>query len=254
VGDAAASTVYTLRMMLMQVEVPQEVIDDPQKKGAEIAKYAGLLLKNRYRLKPDDVARWYFRLNGFLTTANFIVHLPDGGGVGTDADVAGIRFQNHYELDFKDDVGFAGLSKPIIAICEVATSVCKVNGPWSEREKKNIQYVLEAIGFFKPNEIETVAKSLYDKCFFEDDNVVVQMFAIGCERNPTLESKYPSLVQRTFAEVLSFIFTRFNERRHAKACNQQWDQTGQMLWEQSKDKTQEQFVMRVQALIGINSR
>ena len=36
---------------------------------------------------PEALAYWYFRLNGFLTTANFVIHDEGGAGQRTDADI-----------------------------------------------------------------------------------------------------------------------------------------------------------------------
>lgn len=30
-------------------------------------------------MNPEQLAYWYFRLNGFLTTVNFVVHPEQGG-------------------------------------------------------------------------------------------------------------------------------------------------------------------------------
>ncbi len=40
-------------------------------------------------LNPEQTAYWYFRLNGFFTIQNFIVHPDIGGRQHTDADIIG---------------------------------------------------------------------------------------------------------------------------------------------------------------------
>lgn len=46
---------------------------------------------------PERLAYWYFRLNGFLTTENFIVHPDEGKDQRTDADLLAVRFQHRAE-------------------------------------------------------------------------------------------------------------------------------------------------------------
>lgn len=59
------------------------------------------------QVTPEDFAYWYLRLNGFLNIRNFIVHPESNGeGVGTDADILGVRFAHRRELQrcpFEDE-------------------------------------------------------------------------------------------------------------------------------------------------------
>ena len=48
-------------------------------------------------LTPERLAYWYFRLNGFLTTENFIVHPDRGPNQRTDADLLAVRFAHRKE-------------------------------------------------------------------------------------------------------------------------------------------------------------
>jgi hypothetical protein len=51
------------------------------------------------KVTAESVAYWYLRLNGCLTITNFIVH-PEWRreGVGTDADILGVRFPHRREM------------------------------------------------------------------------------------------------------------------------------------------------------------
>lgn len=52
---------------------------------------------DRQRSKAERLASWYFRLNGFLTTENFIVHPDSGADQRTDADILAVRFAHRAE-------------------------------------------------------------------------------------------------------------------------------------------------------------
>ena len=51
------------------------------------------------KIKTDDLAYWFFRLNGFLSIVNFVVHKDTRSEAGgTDADILGVRFPYRAEL------------------------------------------------------------------------------------------------------------------------------------------------------------
>lgn len=204
------------------------------------------------QLKPDDIVRWFFRLNGFLAMSNFIVHPPKNGGQRTDADVVGVRFPHHKELPFKDQQIFHS-RVPLVAIAEVTVQPCKINGPWTNKDAKNMQYLLDWIGLFEDGDIEKVAKSLYDDCRYEGDSATVQMYAIGRSFDEVLTKNYPKLKQLTFESIFEFFYERFSIHRDPKANHQQWDETAQTLWKmfECSKKNQDTFVKDCLMSIGI---
>lgn len=52
---------------------------------------------------PEAVGYWFFRLNGCLTTTNFVLHPDRRGPQRTDADVPAERFPHRSELADTDD-------------------------------------------------------------------------------------------------------------------------------------------------------
>src|ERR1035438_1103189 len=97
-------------------------------------------------MKPEDVAAWYFRLNGFFTITNFVLHPSRRGPQRTEADIVGIRFPHRAEFPDGpggDDPEFARCrDKPYFVIAESTISPCKLNGPWTDPGKENIHAVL----------------------------------------------------------------------------------------------------------------
>jgi hypothetical protein len=49
-------------------------------------------------MNPEQLAYWYFRLNGFVTTVTFGVHPEEGSEQRTDVDVLGVRSPHRAEL------------------------------------------------------------------------------------------------------------------------------------------------------------
>ena len=186
------------------------------------------------RLNSETLTHWYFRLNGFLTIPNFIVHPDRGGGQRTDIDVLGVRFpyrseqaaepmvDNHF---FNDGVG-----RPLIAYAEVKQCEAKVNKSWTDPSKTNMERFLYAVGPFQKNRVKKIAKAMYDKGGFEDDHYKVSWIMVGPAQDEEFQKKYPSALSISWSDVMSFIYRRFLKYRKQKLDHQQWDAAGKALW------------------------
>ncbi len=185
------------------------------------------------KIKPDQLAYWYFRLNGFLTTTNFIVHPDHNGMQRTEIDILGVRFPYRAELlenPMKDDTIFISLDKPCVVIAEIKNGMCDLNGPWTKPKEKNMQRVLKGMGVFEQDIIDTVADKLYRVGFFENNSYYLSLFCIGRNENSSIREKYPKVQQQTWKNILQFIYDRFEGYKLQKAVHNQWDEAGQDLW------------------------
>lgn len=202
-------------------------------------------------IPATKIAHWYFRLNGFLGVENFVLHPEDRKrSQRTDADFYGVRFQYHSELNMEDDAPFKnGRKGPLSVIAEITRGTCKLNGPWTDPAKENMQYVLRAIGAFHPDEINAIAQSLSRYCTYPEPGAnrepVIQLIAVGKSASKNLEKQFPSLLQIELAGMLSFIYRRFEEYRLQKADHPQWDQFGRALWDEVEKHEQDTFVMKM---------
>jgi len=60
-------------------------------------------------MSAEELAYWYFRLNGFLNIPNFVIHPDTGSEQRTDVDLLGVRFPYRSELllnSMRDDEMF----------------------------------------------------------------------------------------------------------------------------------------------------
>jgi hypothetical protein len=198
-----------------------------------------------------QIAYWYFRLNGFLGVENFVLHPEDRKqSQKTDADFYGVRFSYHSELNMEDDAPFRnGRKNPFFVIAEITRGTCKLNGPWTDPAKENMQYVLRAIGAFHPDEINTIAQSLSRHCTYPEaganQELIIQLIAVGKAASKDLQTQFPSLLQIELARMLSFIYRRFTEYHHQKADHPQWDQFGRALWDEAEKLDQDTFVTKM---------
>lgn len=211
--------------------------------------------------RAEEVAEWYFRLNGFFLIPGFIVH-PDevGKDPRTEADLLGIKLKNSKEsiwrssrptnsasrvsrAEMTDDrifnnASFVGsLKKHLVAMVEVKAGVCSINGPWSPEHaqgsrnngKSNMERALSRVGFGDESQVSRAAASMYDELRYEGDEFVVQYFAVGKEVSNDLKVKYPKLIQITFNDIGTFLRWRFNgfpEKIPANASIKLWDGFG----------------------------
>ena len=185
---------------------------------------------------------------------NFIVHPGSrrGGAQKTDADLFGVRYPRRTELDMRDDKRFTQSEQlPYFLIVEVTGGKCKLNGPWTDRNKRNIDYVLKAIGAFEdepPSEdasLETIADALYQRGGFLGKQLQIRLFAAGREIDDDLTERFPELAQITLKEMLDFIHHRFRAYQRQKANNEQWNHDGKSLYEYAQELKPDEFCQRI---------
>jgi hypothetical protein len=129
-------------------------------------------------MTTEDLATWYFRLNGFFTITNFVVHPSRRGSQRTDADIVGVRFP--YRSEFPDGPGgdepdFTRIeNRPYLVIAEVKRGLCRLNGPWTDAARQNIHAVLRNLGPFPQERIEEAALALYGQGVFECDQCIAR--------------------------------------------------------------------------------
>lgn len=186
------------------------------------------------RIESERLAYWFLRLNGFLTTVNFVVHPGVGRDQGTDVDILGVRFPCRGEViedPMPDSPLFTAiLDRPYFVIAEVKTGLCDLNGPWSKPERRNLQQVLAAVGFCPSGDLDSVARVLYESGRVSGHGYCASLLCLGKSRNAEIHARYPAVPQITWEEVLKFIHSRFREYRSKKVSHEQWDSAGHQLW------------------------
>jgi hypothetical protein len=174
---------------------------------------------NRGR-RSEDVACWYFRLNGFLTIPGFVVH-PDQRQrfPRTEADLLGVRFPHSREWistrPMDDDSPLTRIDdtcrRTVFVLVEVKTDLCDINGPWSDRERGNMQRVVRRLGFTDEPLVAGVAERMYDSARWEDDEYVLQYICVGARKNDGMQLRFPDLRQISWSEMADFFWNRFGE-------------------------------------------
>lgn len=208
--------------------------------------------RRKRSFKTEQVAYWFFRLNGCMNLVNFLVHHEQLGREGTEVDILAVRFPHRRELAMSNDPmqdhpAFYSDSRIDLIIAEVKTALCRLNGPWVNPDKQNMHRVLYAVGAFPEDAVPAVADALYAHQFYCDDQLRVRLFALGRETNSRLSSQ---VVQLTWEDVLTFIYERLNKYHQIKAQHRQWDQCGKRLYSRmQKHPSAGDFVQDVLARI-----
>lgn len=193
----------------------------------------------RYRFEAERLAYWYLRLNGFLSIENFIVHDEGGGQQRTDADLIAVRFPyrrealhdvgNHPDW-MRDDARFSE-KRPFVAFVEATTGPCKLNGPWTSRDKANLPRALRAVGAFGTNKkVLQVADQLYQTGGYKSKSWEIGFLCIGSRVNGDLAHNLPNVRQITWNEVSDFIVERIDTFKEVKREHPQWALDGHLLW------------------------
>jgi hypothetical protein len=208
------------------------------------------------KMGPEQVANWFFRLNGCLTIPNFIVHDDSTASERTDVDILAVRFPHRLETaggePLRDHKKFGDSKRIDLVIAEIKTGPCRLNGPWTDPDKGNMSRVLSAIGIIRDEALGAAAESLYEKGQYEDDQFRIRLFALGRERNFRI---LDNAVQITWPEVAEFFFDRFREHDLYKRQHEQWDDTGKRLFELSIiSHTREDFAAQLLDAIGVKRR
>ena len=104
---------------------------------------SSILVENKKSpINSEDLAYWYFRLNGFLTIQNFVVHPNSGSAQKTEVDIIAARFPYRKELPenktpMQDDECLVLQSEKIrIILAEIKVGRCKLNPSWTNADKK----------------------------------------------------------------------------------------------------------------------
>ena len=191
------------------------------------------------KIHPEKLAYWYFRLNGCLTIENFVVHPDWRRGQQTEIDLIAVRFPHRSELLNKsmidDQKIFSDPSRIRIIFAEVKKGTCNLNRTLENRQLKNMQRILQALGAFKLSRTNTVANSLYGNGVYKDSTYHVSILLVGSNENKELKKKYPEVPQLTWEEILKFIFLRFQKYKNQKLSHSQWDDVGQLLWNRAME-------------------
>lgn len=206
------------------------------------------------KINSEKLAYWYFRLNGFLTITNVIVHPDYGRGQRTDVDILGVRFPYRAELLENlmiDDEVFTKIeNKTYIIIAEVKSQTCNLNRYWRDPERKDMHRIISFVGAFGNDAIDKVAAELYKEGIYMNDYYHISLFCVGKQIQEELRRSHPNIPQITWKDILRFIYNRFEKYKPQKSAHTQWDCTGQQLWSiflGSKDENE--FVEKIKELI-----
>ena len=219
-------------------------------------------------INPEDVAYWFFRLNGCLTTTNFIPHKPDGSGAYTDGDVIAVRFPHRAELDesaqgaLEDHDLFQKRAQEnriqfFLVEVKFGDTLPKLNATWLKGQTV-LKEFLKSFGLFPSNQIDEVTSQLFDEWRYLDDQFDARIIIVSKHRiSPTQHMPLPPNQQITWQEdVLPFIYKRFNSYWQLKRHHPQWDQVGHSLYSlaTTESKSKNDFVEAMMERMNAYSR
>ena len=215
-------------------------------------------------LTGENLAYWYLRLNGVLQITNFIVHPRTRGSQRTDADIVGVRFPFRQERLFddpsevmKDDARITDLhldEKPIVMIAEIKSGPCRINGPWTEKTKKNVHRVLSSFGFVDSKEIGSVADQLYSEGRAETQRLSFVSCLFGSRKSEDICRTLTGAQQFEWDSVAKWCIDRMRDYSRQKSQHEQWDEGGKQLYKIANCDIAEVRQQSVIATFGVQSK
>lgn len=180
---------------------------------------------------PECLAYWYFRLNGFMTIENFVVHPDRGSEVRTEVDILAARFRHrseNLEIPMVDDPRVAKCETPVnVVLAEIKSGDCALYGPWTRPGEENMQRVLRAIGCANQDELESAAQGLYRAGRWSNDSATVRLFALGERVDDDLIVGPEQQIE--WSSVIDFCISRFRGYRRQKSDVGKWAPEGRTL-------------------------
>jgi hypothetical protein len=168
--------------------------------------------------RAEDIASWYFRLNGFPTIPGFVVH-PDQHRrfPRTEADIIGVRFPFSREFistrQMVDDPLLTSIDRAgrrtVFVLVEAKADLCDINGPWSDRRDENVHRVICRLGFSDESLVNDISSQVYDSARWENDHYVLQYVCVGARKNDGRQRKFSDLLQIDWSEIARFLWGRF---------------------------------------------
>jgi hypothetical protein len=184
----------------------------------------------------ERLAYWFLRLNGFVTTTNFLVH-PDEGrrGQHTEVDVMAVRFPHRKEnraRPMQDDARLVDEERIQVLLAEAKLTKSRFNQSWLDPKRGNLQRILAALGVFEAKLLEHVCDGLYKSGEWTDGKYWVRLAAFAERHNRTLANgPWDGVPQFQWKEhVLPFIHERFWTYQNEKWYHGQWDDDAKALF------------------------
>lgn len=194
---------------------------------------------SRMDIASERLAHWFFRLNGFLSTSNFVVHADEGVGQRTDVDVLAVRFPHRAENQIRPMADHPLLVDPVrlqVVLAETKRTVCRLNQAWTDPARGNLERVLSALGVFPAAQVAEVAAGLYGTGGWSSETCSVRLVVLGERSNLDLARRLPSVPQFLWrTDVLPFIHERFWSYRAEKRMHPQWDPDAHALFNSVAD-------------------
>jgi hypothetical protein len=191
-------------------------------------------------LTAEDVAYWFFRLNGCLTINNFVLHPSETrGNTLSDVDLVAVRFPHRTELEDSARGGMpdhplvlstTGLVKVILA--EVKTGLGRLNTAWSRENSPVWVEILKRIGMFPIHQVDEIASHLKEKGNYVGQGYEVSI-TIVCD-SPDISDQNGAAIYSCLTwqdAILPFIHQRLRDYRRYKSHHSQWDNAGRRLYE-----------------------
>lgn len=176
----------------------------------------------------ESLTYWYFRLNGFLPLANFVLHRPDAPRRhNADSDLLAVRFphvfeeiggqQNDWDNDRFSDWGLDHFRQTVCVIAEIKTGHYEEASINRAFRPQRVLCALRRFGVVPTDQCEDVCRALGNQSVVHhQDFCFVKVLISSSARMTGLFENTTPHMHLELGDALAFIRTRMNRYRDAK--------------------------------------
>lgn len=167
----------------------------------------------------EELVYWYFRLNGFIPMADFVLH-GDDALHSSDCDLIAVRFPHVYEAvggqdnDWDDELlralGHDG-QKILAVFVQVKAGDDDGRRPAEIRDyfSRHLRYLVKRLGFWPPEEADRVADEFDQRAVLPTDHVSLSKVAILRDRQN--RRREPQWLELPLEHIIHFIMERMTK-------------------------------------------
>jgi hypothetical protein len=172
----------------------------------------------------EELVYWYFRLNGFIPMADFVLH-GDKVLIGSDCDLVALRYPHVFESvggqadDWDNELlralGYDG-KRTLVTFVQVKTGegdgdqVAKIGKYFSD----HLDYLAKRIGIWPPDEASSIAKAFQGTALLETEHHLLSKVVVL--RSARDRREEPTWIDWPFRKAIHFVMRRMKKYKSPK--------------------------------------
>lgn len=167
----------------------------------------------------EELVYWYFRLNGFIPMADFVLH-GDDALHSSDCDLIAVRFphvfeavggqDNDWDTSILEALGHDG--KRVLAVfvqVKAGDDDARRVGEIRDYFSRHLRYLVKRLGFWPPDQAEQVAAQFDHHAVLTTEHIALSKVAILRDRQN--RRREPQWLEIPLEQIIHFIMQRMQK-------------------------------------------